>query len=65
MSTTLDYRNINAWEFIGTMSDNSVDAIITDSPYQATIYMEQLRRICSGHIIVFCEAGKPFFRRAS
>ena len=58
----IDYKNINAWDYIATLPDNSVNAIITDPLYDATMNMDELRRICSGHIIMFCAEGKPFFQ---
>ncbi|HMM99842.1 MAG TPA: DNA methyltransferase [Anaerolineales bacterium] len=52
----------DAWEFIRTMSDKSVDLILTDPMYNAVMDMVELRRICKGHIIMFCAPLKPFFQ---
>lgn len=54
--------NVNAWEFIKGLPDKSVGTIISDPMYDAVLDMEELRRICSGHIILFCAEGKPFFK---
>jgi DNA modification methylase len=52
----------DAWEFIANMDDKSVDAIITDPLYDAEINMAELRRVCSGHIIMFCAPENQFFK---
>jgi len=53
--------NVDAWAHIATLPDKSVDAIITDPLYDATLNMNELRRICKGHIIAFCKPLHPFF----
>jgi len=55
-------HNVNAWDFIPTMKDKSVDVIITDPMYNAEIDMNELRRVCKGHIIVFCKPENQFFK---
>jgi hypothetical protein len=57
----IERHNTNAWEFIATMPDNSIQAIITDPMFDDVLDMDELRRVCSGHIIMFCAEGKPFF----
>ena len=58
---------VDAWEHIKTMRDNSVDLILTDPPYkdkkkrQFVLDMNELRRICRGHIISFCDPRFRFF----
>jgi len=52
----------NCWEFIKTLKDKSVDAIITDPLYwDKNLNMDELRRICKGHIIMFCDPRHRFF----
>ena len=58
----IDIQNTNAWDFIATLPDKSVDAIITDPLYDDTMNMDEFRRICSGHIIMFCSPENPFFK---
>jgi tRNA G10 N-methylase Trm11 len=53
--------NVDAWKFIKTMKNDSVQTIICDPPYDAQVNMEELRRICSGHIIMFCAPEREFF----
>jgi DNA modification methylase len=48
--------NENAWDVIATLPDKSVNAIITDPMYYDVLNMDELRRVCSGHIIMFCSA---------
>ena len=55
-------ENCNAWNYISQMKDRSVDAIITDPMYDDKMNMDELRRICKGHIIMFCAPLKPFFQ---
>jgi len=54
--------NTDAWKFISEAEDRSVDVIITDPPYDASLDMNELRRICKGHIIVFCAPENQFFK---
>lgn len=54
-------HNTDAWAFVQSLPNLSVQAIITDPMYDAKINMDELRRICSGNIIMFCAPGKPFF----
>src|SRR3990167_6937410 len=58
----IDCKNINAWDFIATLPDKSVNAIITDPMYDDILNMDELRRVCSGHIIMFCAPENPFFQ---
>jgi DNA modification methylase len=53
--------HINAWEYIASLTDKSVDVIITDPLYDAQMDMDELRRICKGHIIMFCDPRYRFF----
>src|SRR4051812_40072668 len=57
----MNLHNIDAWEFIKTMPDKSVDAIITDPMYDQKMDMDELRRVCKGHIVMFCAPENPFF----
>lgn len=54
--------NQDAWEYIKSVPDKMFNAIITDPLYDATMDMEELRRICSGHIIMFCDPRFRFFK---
>jgi DNA modification methylase len=54
--------NTDAWDYIKSMKDKSVDAIFSDPMYDATLNMDELRRICKGHIVMFCKEGMPFFK---
>lgn len=58
----IDIHNVDAWEFIKSLPDKSVSAIIADPMYDAELSMEELRRVCSGHIILFCKPENPFFK---
>jgi len=58
----INKHNVNAWKFMDTLPDKSVNAIITDPMYNDTLNMDELRRVCSGHIIMFCAPEKPFFK---
>lgn len=51
----------DAWEFMKNCEDNRFDAIITDPPYYAELDMDELRRVCKGHIIMFCDPRHRFF----
>jgi DNA modification methylase len=52
----------DAWQFIQSMPDKSVDCIITDPLYDSDLNAEELRRICRGNIIVFCSPENQFFK---
>ena len=52
----------DAWQFIESMPDKSVDCIITDPLYDCDLNAEELRRICRGNIIVFCSPENQFFK---
>lgn len=54
-------HNCDSWEFIRTVPDNCFQAIITDPMYNDLVNMEEIRRICSGNIIMFCAPENPFF----
>lgn len=58
----IDIQNKNAWDVIATLPDKSIGAIITDPVYDDILNMDELRRVCSGHIIMFCAPLKPFFK---
>lgn len=55
-------HNIDAWEFIKTLPDKSVDCILTDPPYEETIDLRPLVRVCRGSIIMFCSPTNQFFK---
>ena len=57
----ISIHNIDAWNYIFDTPDKSVGAIITDPIYNDTLNMDELRRICSGHIIMFCDPRARFF----
>lgn len=62
MNVTYEVVRGNCWEFIKTLEDNFVDTIITDPMYDdKNINMDELRRICKGHIIMFCDPRHRFF----
>lgn len=52
---------INAWEYMAEVQDKYFDIIVTDPMYNAQFDMDELRRICKGHIIMFCDPRKRFF----
>jgi len=52
----------DAWQFIESMPDKSVDCIITDPLYDCDLNVEDLRRVCRGNIIVFCSPENQFFK---
>jgi DNA modification methylase len=52
----------DAWQFIESMPDKSVDCIITDPLYDRDLNVKQLRRVCRGNIIVFCAPENQFFK---
>lgn len=57
----LNIKVINCWELIAQCESNTFDAIISDPPYDAILNMEELRRVCKGHIILFCDPLHRFF----
>lgn len=52
---------VDAWEYIKGVPDKHFDVIITDPMYNAYLNMDELRRICKGHIIAFCAPENEFF----
>jgi DNA modification methylase len=58
----IERYNIDAWKLITTIKDRSIDLLLTDPMYDAALDMGELRRICRGHIIMFCAPEKPFFK---
>jgi DNA modification methylase len=60
--TLTNLYHCDAWQFIESMPDKSVDCIITDPLYGCDLNMEELRRICRGNIIVFCSPENQFFK---
>jgi len=53
----------NCMRIMSRMPDLSVDAIITDPPYDSNgEFMEQFTRICKGRIITFCKPENQFFK---
>jgi len=51
----------NAWEFMANTPDKAFDVIITDPLYDDKFSMDEFRRICKGHIIMFCAPENEFF----
>jgi DNA modification methylase len=51
----------DAWEYMKECEDNRFDVIITDPLYDAELNMDELRRVCKGHIIAFCAPENEFF----
>lgn len=59
-NTFIERHNVDAWKFISAMPDKSVDLILTDPLYDdKNIDINELMRVCKGHIIAFCD---PMFR---
>lgn len=54
--------HMDAWDYIKGTPDKFFDVIICDPMYNTTLDMNELRRICSGHILMFCAEGQPFFK---
>ena len=52
----------NGLEYIATLPDNSIDAIITDPPYDMQLDVSQLRRVCAGNILLFCKPENQYCR---
>jgi len=55
-------HNIDAWKYIATMKNKSVDVIITDPMYDEPLNMNELQRVCKGHIIAFCNPMYRYFQ---
>ena len=53
---------VDCWKFIKAMPNKNVNVIITDPPYDGELDMDELRRVCSGHIIAFCAPENEFFK---
>lgn len=54
----------DAWEFMAEKPDGWCDVIIADPPYDENftkLEMDEFRRICKGHIIMFCDPRRRFF----
>lgn len=53
-----DYR-----KYLCDYPDRFFQAVFTDPPYdqQQVADMKEIRRVCNGPIVMFCEARKPFF----
>lgn len=62
LSPSIDICNIDAWDFIKEIPDNYFGAIISDPMYDSAVDIEELRRICSGNIILFCAPENQFFK---
>src|SRR5688572_18660021 len=60
--TLLNLYHCDAFQFIDSMPDKSVDCIITDPLYDCDLNVEELRRVCRGNIIVFCAPENQFFK---
>lgn len=58
----INIYNVDAWEYIAGLEDQSVDVVISDPIYNAEVNMDELRRICKGHIILFCDPRARFFQ---
>lgn len=55
----------NAWEYMSNQKDKTFDVIITDAMYDKPFtpeQMDEMRRVCKGHIITFCKEGLPLFK---
>jgi len=59
---SFEIYNTDAWRFIKSLADKSVDSIITDPMYDDELNIEELRRICRGHIITFCAPEHAFYK---
>ena len=60
--TLTNLYHCDAWQFIESMPDKSVDCIITDPLYDCELNVKELRRVCRGNIIVFCAPENQFFK---
>ena len=57
--------NVDAWQHIAGMTADSVECVITDPDYKlqmTDVMMQELRRVCSGHIVMFSAPENPFFK---
>ena len=59
---TVTICNIDAWEYIKTIPDNSIDMILTDPMYGYQINLLEFMRICKGNIITFCDPKFRYFK---
>lgn len=51
----------DSYEYLKTMSNQSVNAVITDYVYGTVFPFEELKRVCTGNIITFCsDQDYPF-----
>jgi DNA modification methylase len=57
----IEIHNMDYVELLSNLPDKSIDAIITDPPYEMDINMDEIRRVCKGNIIMFCAPLHPFF----
>lgn len=60
--TITNLYHCDAWQFVASMPDKSVDCIITDPLYDCELNVEELRRVCRGNIVVFCAPENQFFK---
>lgn len=60
--TYIDAYVKDAWEYVDSLGDKSVDLVLTDPMYKDAFYLEKLQRVCSGSIIVFCQPENVFFK---
>jgi DNA modification methylase len=58
----ISVHRTNAWHFIESVPDKAFDHIIADPMYDQHVFMNELRRICSGNIILFCDPMNRFFQ---
>jgi DNA modification methylase len=58
----IERYNGDAWEYIKQVPDNKFGLILTDPMYDTVMNMDELRRICYGHIIMFSAPETPFFK---
>lgn len=57
----VDIYHTDYLEFLKHITDKSYNAVISDPPYDGEVNMAELRRVCTGHIIMFCKPLHPFF----
>lgn len=53
--------NLDYLDLLKDLPDKSIDAVITDPPYEMDLNMDEFRRVCKGNIIMFCAPLQPFF----
>lgn len=58
----IDIYHTDAWQALDTLSDKSVDLILTDPMYSEPLHLGALERVCRGSIIVFCQPENVFFK---